>query len=239
MTLDSASCAVPASEEFRPSTRRCAVSVFLTTIAVKHRNTATSTISTSPRRQFRNSVIGSSTTADRMVESWSRKNTSQVAEQPVGAGQHRLDQAPGMGSAMKRQRQIQHVAEVAAHRLDTMPMRQPLGLQGDRDVADDAADADGDPDSQQDRGLVPHLARAASCPTATAGSPPGRTAPDRETASPQPSDWRKPESPRSGCRGQEGRARGHKFLKNRICLSPGDLRLRLRSRAKHAMPGVA
>ena len=37
-------------------------------------------------------------------------------------------------------------------------MRQPLGLQGHSDVADDAADADGNPNAQQDRGLMPHLA---------------------------------------------------------------------------------
>ena len=79
-------------------------------------------------------------------------------EQPVGAGQHLLDQAAGVGVAVERQRQGQHVLEVLAHGIDTMPVRQSLGLQRDDDVADDAADADGDPDAEQHGGLMPQLA---------------------------------------------------------------------------------
>ena len=78
ITFDSASCAVPASAELCPSTRRCPASVLRTTIEVTVRNRQTSTISTSASRQFRNRVSGSSTTTDSTVESWSRKNTSQV-----------------------------------------------------------------------------------------------------------------------------------------------------------------
>jgi len=62
-----------------------------------------------------------------------------------------------MGPSVKRQRQIQHVPKVAAHRFDAVPMCQTLGLQCDTDVTDDAADADGDPDAQQHCGLMPHL----------------------------------------------------------------------------------
>ena len=76
-------------------------------------------------------------------------------EQTVGAGQHALDQAAGMRPAMERQRQRQHVPEVAAHGFDTMAVGQTFRLQSDRDVADDAADADGDPDPEQQGGLVP------------------------------------------------------------------------------------
>jgi hypothetical protein len=40
-----------------------------------------------------------------------------------------------------------------------MTVRQSLGLQGYGDVTDDSADPDGDPDAEENRGLVPHCIR--------------------------------------------------------------------------------
>ena len=61
-----------------------------------------------------------------------------------------------MGVAVERQRHGQDVPEILVHGLDAMAVREAFGLQGDRDVADDAADADRDPDAQQHRRLMPH-----------------------------------------------------------------------------------
>ena len=50
---------------------------------------------------------------------------------------------------MERQRQCQHVAEIPAHELMRWRCASRSVLQGHDDVADDAADADGDPDAEQ------------------------------------------------------------------------------------------
>ena len=78
ITLDSASCAVPDRAELSCSALSCPASVRWITTAVTETNTTTSTISTAPSFQLMNSVIGSSTTADRIVARWSRKNVSQT-----------------------------------------------------------------------------------------------------------------------------------------------------------------
>jgi hypothetical protein len=40
-----------------------------------------------------------------------------------------------------------------------MAVRQSLGLQGHGDITEDSADADSDPDAEENRGLVPHRIR--------------------------------------------------------------------------------
>ena len=82
------------------------------------------------------------------------------AEQRIGAGQHDLDQPAGLGVAVERRRQLQHVLEVAPHRRDTVAVRQPLGLHRDEDVAQDAAQADAGPDCQQPGRRAPEASAA-------------------------------------------------------------------------------
>src|SRR6202051_4085341 len=61
-----------------------------------------------------------------------------------------------MGAAMEGERQCQHMPEIAAHGSHTRWVRQSLGFQGYGDIANDSADADSDPDAEENHGLVPH-----------------------------------------------------------------------------------
>ena len=75
-TLDSASCTLPASWVCSASTCPCAAWVLRITQAETIANSTTSPISSRPRRQLRNSVSGSSTTAPMKVIRCSRKKDS-------------------------------------------------------------------------------------------------------------------------------------------------------------------
>ena len=77
ITLESASCALPASCVCSCSTWPCATWVLRITQVETIANSTTSTISSRPSRQFRNRVSGSSTRAPMKVIRCSRKKDSQ------------------------------------------------------------------------------------------------------------------------------------------------------------------
>ena len=60
------------------------------------------------------------------------------AEQRVRAAEHDLHQPAGMDVAVERQRQRQHVAEIAVHDGEAVAVRHALGVQRDGDVGRDA-----------------------------------------------------------------------------------------------------
>ena len=69
--------------------------------------------------------------------------------QRVGAVQHHLHQAAGMGAGVERQRQLHDVLEIAGQHRLTLAVRQPVGVQRDRGAAADGEQAESSPGRQQ------------------------------------------------------------------------------------------
>ena len=69
--------------------------------------------------------------------------------QRVGAVQHHLHQAAGMGAAVEGQRQLQDMLEIAGQHRLALAMRQPVGVQRHRGAAPDGEQAEPRPGRQQ------------------------------------------------------------------------------------------
>ena len=156
ITLASASCAVPARLELQVSTWRCPSSVCWITSVVTVENTITSTISVSASFQLSKMVSGSRIDDGEQRRELVPEEAQPDREHSVRARNHDLDEASGMGVAMKRQRQIQDMRVEPPHDVQAVAMRHPLALQRDRHGGEDAGDADRDPDQQQMDRLLPH-----------------------------------------------------------------------------------
>ena len=80
-------------------------------------------------------------------------------EQAVRPAQHHLHQPARVDVPVKRERQGQHVAEVAVHHRQAVAVRHALGMQRRRDGGQNRPGADGEPDAEQLRRLRPEGVR--------------------------------------------------------------------------------
>ncbi len=78
--------------------------------------------------------------------------------QPLHAGgaiQHHLEDAPGMGGGVKRERQRQHMLEEGRHDRQPAPVRQSVRMQRDEHAAADGEEPEPDPCSRQRQEIAP------------------------------------------------------------------------------------